>query len=229
MMIASKYYKPEILICPKCGNKLSYRHAVSNKLIYFTSGKRVRIHNLGYSCPSCKDNQIYFSQTANKLAFKGYTYSAKIICTVAKLKEKNMSREEICDYFFTKNIEISDRNVDNLYAKYLECISLDHKELISKAYKAMLDEYGQIRLSIDLITVTGTIFVILYDYFTSEMLAFMHFEGVGDPELYLFLSKYIRKDLNITVIASIRRDAYFIPMIKKLCPSKTKFIAFDKF
>ncbi|MDE6408061.1 MAG: hypothetical protein K2K50_05600, partial [Anaeroplasmataceae bacterium] len=134
-MSVSKYYKPEILLCPKCGSKLVYRYAISNKLIYFTNGKHVHIHNLGYGCNTCKDNQIYFSQTANKLAFKGYTYSAKIICTIAILKEKNMSREEICDYFFTKNIEISDRNVDNLYRKYQECIKLDHKELISKAYR----------------------------------------------------------------------------------------------
>ncbi|MDE7213209.1 MAG: hypothetical protein K2N42_01355, partial [Anaeroplasmataceae bacterium] len=95
-MAVSRYYKPEVLVCPKCGNKLVYRHAVSNKLIYFSSGKQIHIHNLGYSCKECKDNQIYFSQTANKLALKGYTYSTKIICIIAMLKEKQLSREEIC-------------------------------------------------------------------------------------------------------------------------------------
>lgn len=225
----SKYYKPELLSCPKCFSKLVYRFAISNKLIYFTNGKHVRIHNLGYSCPNCKDNQIYFSQTANKLAFKGYTYSAKIICTIAILKEKNMTREEICDYFFSKNIEISDRNIDNLYRKYQECLQLDYKKLIPTSFDRMLKDYNQIRLSIDLITVCKTVFVILYDYFTSDMLAFVRFEGLEDPKLYNFLSSYIQKDMNITVIISIRRDAYFIPMLKKLCPTKTKFIAYNKF
>ncbi|MDE6241126.1 MAG: hypothetical protein K2M08_01755 [Anaeroplasmataceae bacterium] len=228
-MSVSKYYKPEILTCPKCGNKLSYRYAISNKLIYFTNGKHSHIHNLGYGCKNCQDNQIYFSQTANKLAFKGYTYSAKIICTIAVLKERNMSRDEICDYFFAKNIEISDRNVDNLYRKYQECLELNHKELIPKAYEDMLNTYNQIRLSIDLITVFGSVFVIFYDYFKSDMLAFMRFEGVEDPKLKEFLVQYLRKDMNITVIASIRKDAYFIPMLKNLCPAKTKFIAFNKF
>ncbi|MDE6655441.1 MAG: hypothetical protein K2J85_00445 [Anaeroplasmataceae bacterium] len=227
-MITTKYYKPEILTCPKCDSKLIYRHAVSNKLIYFTNGKQFHIHNLGYSCPKCKDNQIYVSQTANKLAFRGYRYSTKIVCTIAKLKEKQMSREEICDYFFAKNIEISDRNVDNLYRKYQECIQLDYEELIPNAYKRMLEDFGQIRLSIDLVTITGTIFVIIYDYFNLEMLAFVRFEGLEDPKLEEFLSRYIQKEFNITIIASIRRDAAFIPLLKKLSPSTTRFIAYSK-
>ncbi|MDE7162268.1 MAG: hypothetical protein K2N65_05890 [Anaeroplasmataceae bacterium] len=229
MSNVSKYYKPEILNCAKCGTKLTYRHAVSNKLIYFTNGKRIQIHNLGYSCPKCNDNVVYFSQTANKFSVKGYTYSTKIFCTIAKLKEKKKGREEICDYFYTKGIEISDRNVDKLYNKYLELLALDYQEKISTAYKVMLDSYGQIRLSIDLITVSGSYFIIFYDYFTSEMLAFMRFESLEDPELLRFLSSYLRPDLNITVIATIRKDAVFVPMLKKLCPKNTKFIAYNKF
>lgn len=229
MNAVSKYYKPELMDCPKCGNKLVYRYAVSQKLVYFTSGKRIRIHNLGYSCPICKDNKIYFSQTANKLALKGYTYSVKIVCMIAKLKEKKMNREEICDYFFSKNIEISDRNVDNLYEKYLECIRIDYKKRIPEAYKLMQDTYGQIRISIDLVTVCGTIFIIFYDYFSSEMLAFVRFEGLGDPKAKEFLETYLNPSWNITVVVSIRRDSVFIPMLKKLCPAKTKFIAYNKF
>lgn len=229
MNVVSKYYKPEILICPKCNTKLVYRHAVSKKMIYFTNGKRIRIHNLGYSCPKCKDDNIYVSQTANKLAFKGYTYSAKIVCTIAKLKEKQMSREEICDYFFAKNIEISDRNVDNLYQKYQECVALDYKTLIPQAYQNMMEVYGQIRLSIDVISVMGTIFIIFYDSFTTDMLAFLRFHGMDDPNMAEFLSTYIKKEYNITVITSIRRDSIFIPMLKKFCDTKTKIIAFNKF
>ncbi|MCM1130148.1 MAG: hypothetical protein NC310_03855 [Roseburia sp.] len=228
-MTISKYYKPEVLCCPKCGSKLVYRHAVSKRLVYFTSGKRIRVHNLGYGCNTCRDQQIYFSQTANKLAFKGYTYSVKIICTIALLKEKNMNREEICDYFFAKNIDISDRNIDNLLKKYQECIFLDYEKRIPLAYENMIKAYGQIRLSIDLISLMGNSFVIFYDYFTSDILAFVRFEKEEDSKLYDFLSTFIKKDMNITTIVSIRRDAYFIQMLKKLCPIKTKFIAFDKF
>ena len=69
-----KVYKPEILACPICKSKLAYCYTISNKLVYFTSGKRMRIKNLGYKCPNCEDDTVYVSQTANKLCFKGYSY-----------------------------------------------------------------------------------------------------------------------------------------------------------
>lgn len=226
-MNISKYYKPEILICPKCGEKLVYRYAVSNKLIYFTSGKQMRIHNLGYGCPKCNDNNIYVSQTANKLAFKGYTYSAKIICLISKLKEQLKSRDEICDYFFTKNIEMSDRNVDNLYQKYLECININSKEVVPIAYKLMLDNYKEIRISIDLITITGSYFVIIYDYFSTKMLGMAKFDDFDD-KMIEFLTIFINKDYDISVITTIRRESNFVPLLRKLCGTKTKFISFLK-
>lgn len=224
-----KNYKPEIIYCPKCNARLEYKYPVSNKLVYFSSGKRIRVRNLGYACPNCKDGNVYVSQTATKLCFKGYTYSAKIVCLISLFKEKHMSREEICDYFYSKNIEISDRNVDNLYAKYIYYHNLDYTKTIFEAYEKMLLNYNEIRLSIDLITINGTIFVLVYDYFTTELLALQRFESVNDSELPRFLSSFLKSDLNITVIASIRRDANFIPLLKKICSPKTKFIAFNKF
>lgn len=224
-----KIYKPEILTCPICGEKLYYRYAVSNKLVYFSSGKHMRIKNLGYSCPKCDNNYVYVSQTANKLAFKGYTYSAKIVCIIDKMKENRVSRESICDYFYTKNIEISERNIDNLYHKIKQYKSQDYKNNINDAYKSMMEKYNQIRLSIDIITVSGSIYMIVYDYFTTNILAIRVFESICDEKVKLFLEEFIRKDLNITYIASIRRDSSFIPILKNLCPQHTKIIHFNKY
>lgn len=223
-----KNYKPEILTCPKCGSKLYYRHTVSDKLVYFSNGKRIRIKNLGYSCPRCNDH-IYLSQTANKLCFKGYTYSAKLVCLVAKLKEQHLSRENICDYFFSKNILISDRNVDNLYHKYISMYNINYLEEISKAYEKMLKNYNQIRLSIDLITIDDEINIIVYDYFTTAVLALKHFLRSDEENIYSFLGSFLNSNLNITLIATIRKDNFFVPMLKSLCPNTTKFIAFSKF
>lgn len=228
-MITSKYYKPEILSCPKCKSKLIYRYAISKRTIYYSNGRQSKIHNLAYSCPECKDDRLYSSQTANKIAFRGYTYSNKVICMIAKLKNNHKTREEICDYCYTKGINISDRNVDNLYKKYLECITIDEQSNIIEAYDAMIREFGQIRLSIDLITIENSIFVMIYDYFNLNLLGFKEFQGVNDPSLEPYLKKFLSPDLNITVIASIRKDAVFIPLLKSLCPAKTKFIAFVKY
>ncbi len=228
-MIASKYYKPEILACPKCKARLVYRHAISNKKIYYSNGKQVKIHNLGYSCPKCSDGKIYASQTANKISLRGITYSTKIVCMIAKLKERHMSRDEICDFFYTKGIEISDRNIDNLYKRYKEYLQMDYKKKIPMAFEQMLKDYGQIRLSIDLITVYDSIFIIVYDYFTFDILAFVCFNGLEDKNMNAFLESFLNPEAPITVIASIRKDSYFIPLLKSLCSSKTKFIAYTKY
>ncbi len=225
----SKIYKPELIECPYCKTKLVYCYAISNKLVYFSSGKRIRIKNLAYACPKCNTHEVYVSQTANKISFKGYSYSTKVVCMIDQLKEKHKSREEICDYFFNKNIEISDRNVDNLYHKFLEFLNLDASYTISNAYETMLSKYKEIRLSIDMITICGTIYIIVYDFFTTNLLALKKFSSVTSPKLEEFLMSFLNKDLNITYIATIRKDAIFFPLLKRLCPSHTKFISYQKF
>ena len=224
-----KIYKPEILVCPFCGSKMKYKYTVSNKVLQFSSGKVIRIKNLGYGCMKCNDGRTYFSQAANKLAFKGYTYSAKIVCMIAYYKSKHMGRETICDILSSKGVEISDRNVDILYNKFLETYESDYDKTIKEAYKKMIDEYKQIRISIDLITINEKIYVILYDFFTSLRLAIWQFNTLDDENLDKVLKKYISPDLPITVIASIRNINKFVPMLKKLAPKNCRFLAYAKF
>lgn len=227
---AVKIYKPEILACPICNSALKYKYTISNKVVQFTSGKIFRIKNLGYGCLNCNDSNIYFSQTANKLCFKGYTYSAKAVCLIAYYKSKHLGREGICDILASKGIEISDRNIDILYSKFKETYTHDYDAVIKEAYKNMLDKYNEIRISIDLITIEDTYYVILYDFFTSHKLAIWTFNEMSFEALNDTLSKYINEELKITIITSIRnnKDNKFIPILKKLSP-KSKFIAFTKF
>lgn len=227
---AVKIYKPEILTCPICNSALKYKYTISNKVVQFTSGKIFRIKNLGYGCLNCNDSNIYFSQTANKLCFKGYTYSAKAVCLIAYYKSKHLGREGICDILASKGIEISDRNIDILYSKFKETYNHNYDYIIKEAYKNMLDKYNEIRISIDLITIEDTYYVILYDFFTSHKLAIWTFNEMSFEALNDTLSKYINEELKITIITSIRnnKDNKFIPILKKLSP-KSKFIAFTKF
>ena len=136
---AIKIYKPEILYCPKCKAKLKYCYTVSNKVVQFTSGKYFRIKNLGYKCPNCMDH-VYFSQTANKLSFKGYTYSAKIACTIFYYKSIHYGREKICDILTNKGIEISDRNIDILYKNFNELYTMDKDSIIKNNYQEMIED-----------------------------------------------------------------------------------------
>ena len=139
---AVKIYKPELLECPKCGKKLDYAYTVSNKMIQFSSGKIFRIKNRGYKCLSCNDNNIYISQTGNKLAFKGYTYSMKVVCMIENYKSSHISRDLICDLLISKGIEISDRNIDILYKKIRSYIDIDYDKKIKEEYDKMMKEFG---------------------------------------------------------------------------------------
>ena len=227
---ATKIYKPEILTCPICNSNLKYCYTISNKVVQFSSGKTIRIKNLGYKCPICNDN-VYFSQTANKLAFRGYTYSAKVICMIDYEKKINhRGREAICDILDNKNIEISDRNVDIIYKKFKEIFNQDYNKIIIDAYNDMLNKFNEIRISLDLITVNEISYVILYDYFTGNILAIWKFNGVEDPRLIETLSKYINDKYNITTIFSVRGYvSKFVPIIKSIAPKVTKVYPFLKF
>lgn len=228
---AVKNYHPEIMNCPFCNTKLKYCYAVSNKAVQFTSGKCFRIRNFGYKCPSCNDEHVYFSQTANKLCFKGYTYSAKVICMIDYYKSKHLGRESICDLLSLKGIEISDRNVDTIYKKLSLFEASDYDKRIKDAYEVMLKSYNQIRISIDCIGIEEKRYIILYDYFTGAKLALWKILKKDTTSFEAEISKYINKDLNISYIVSVRnlKGGDFVPLIKKLAPSSCKIIAFEKF
>ena len=224
-----KSYKPEVLACPICKTKFIYKHAISNKVIQFSSGKFIRIKNLGYACPNCKDNRIYFSQTANKLAFKGSTYSAKTCCMIDYYKKKGCGREEICDILTSKGLIISNRNIDIIYNKFQEVYNHDYDSVIKEAYQKMMDTYNEIRISVDLITINELCYVILYDYFTSEKLAIWTFNGLEDPEMEEKLALYVSDKYKISYVVTIRNVSKFYSMVKKNLSVTTKVLSFEKF
>lgn len=227
---ATKIYKPEILICPICNKQLKYCYTISNKVIQFSSGKTIRIKNLGYKCPICNDD-VFFSQTANKLAFKGYTYSAKTVCIIDYEKTINhKGREAVCDFLANKGIEISDRNIDIIYKRFIEIYNQNHNEIILEAYSNMMNKYKEIRIDLDLISVNEISYVIMYDYFTGKIIGLWKFNGIDDPNLKDTLNKYIGNNDNISVIFSVRGYvSKFVPIIKSLISKKTKVYSFLKF
>ena len=227
---ATKIYKPEILTCPICNKQLKYCYTISNKVVQFSSGKTIRIKNLGYKCPSCNDT-VFFSQTANKLAFKGYTYSAKTVCIIDYEKTVNhKGREAICDFLANKNIEISDRNIDIIHKRFNEILNQDFDNLIKEAYNNMLNKFNEIRISLDLITVNEIAYIILYDYFKGDIIGLWKFNGVEDTNLRDTLAKYINEDYNITTIFTVRGYvSKLVPIVKSIMPKTAKVYSFLKF
>ncbi len=224
-----KVYKPEIMNCPKCGTKLVYVYTVSNKVIQFSSGRIMKIKNMGYKCPSCNDDLVYMSATAHKMSFKGCTYSVKVVCMIDELKSKHKSRDEICDILISKGLEISDRNVDILYKKLNDYINQDYDSIIFESYKRQLDTFNEIRICVDLISINDTYYILLYDYFNGDILAIWKTYSLDANNLNNLLGKYINDKLNITYIVTVRPIVYFHQIIKSMAPSKCKMLSFAKF
>ncbi len=225
---AVKIYKPEIMTCPKCKTKLKYVYTVSNRVVQFSSGKAIRIKNLGYKCPLCNDN-VFFSLTALKLAFKGYTYSAKLSCMIDYYKSLGYTREAICDLFASKEIEISDRNVDIIYKKIKSYIDCDFDKVIIDQYNDMMNKFNEIRICLDSVTIEKAVYIIFYSYFSGDILAIWKYDTVENEELNERLKKYLDPKYDITTILTIRPQFKFYSVIKENAPTGVKIISYSKF
>lgn len=224
-----KVYKPEIMTCPKCNTKLVYTYTVSNKVIQFSSGRIMKIKNMGYKCPLCQDGIVYMSATAHKMSFKGYTYSAKVICMIEDLKSRHISRDIICDKLISSGLEISDRNVDILYKKIKEYMNQDYDSIIKASYKRQMDLFNEIRICLDLITINDNYYIIMYDYFNGDILAIWKEKELNENSIKELLKNYINKEFKITYIVTVRPHINFHQFVKKIAPKETKFISFAKF
>lgn len=223
----TKSYKPEILSCPYCNSRLKYCYTVSSKNIYFSSGRNFIVKNLGYKCPVCND-EVYFSQTATKFAPKGCMYSMKLVFMIYFYRSIGYSREKVCYDLEEKGIKISERTIDILYNKFKDLIQRDYEELKKAAYKRMLEKYQAVNLSIDQISLNKKRLIIIRDYYTAEILGAKIFYPQEEAKIELYLANYLTKNLNFGIIATIRKEDFLHPLMKKMVKSETKFISYLK-
>mgnify|MGYP004476185943 CR=1 FL=1 len=237
--LGTKVYKPEILTCPFCNNKLIYKHTVSNKIIQFSSGKKFHIRNLGYGCEYCNDGKIYSSSTAVKMAFKGYTYSTRLIGSILYSKEIGLSRYNIASNLLKANIIISDRNVDNIYNHFKNYLNRDYDDVIQIEYNAMINEYGRICISIDMVGVSYKIgegnlarIICVRNYFNNNIIGFYMLDFVDEKTDELEEKRILNKNLNnpkIKYVITIRRIFPFYRLIKQMLPNGANLLEFAKF
>ena len=229
-MEQTKIYKPEISKCPICGSKLKYKYTISNKVIQFYNGHYTRVKNLAYSCTNeeCNGSKILFtSQTASKLCVKGYTYSSKVLAYIAINKYMHTPREKICDKLASLGVEISDRNIDIIYNKYLKDLNEDYKQNIKNEYDFMEKEFGQVRISIDAIRVEKVIFISVRNSFTNNQIGTHFIKNNEDAQIINLLKEYT-DDERIACIATTRPFTNFFKLLKKAVNRPMSYIHFEK-
>ena len=227
--IHTKIYKPEILTCPKCKKNLKYAYTISFKTIQFTSGKKIKIKNMGYLCPYCNDNIIYPSLTASKLAYKGLTYSCKTLCYIDYWKNKGLSREIIADEFEKMGVIVTSRNIDFLYEKFKSYYDNDLKSSFDNAFKEMINNFNEIRLSIDLITIKEKYYILFYNGFNGNIINKYVSESFEEEGL-LNLLKEVLNNKKLRYVISVRGNVSpFISVMKGISKSNIKYISYTKF
>ena len=93
----------------------------------------------------------------------------------------------------------------------------------------MLTKFNEIRICLDLITVEKKVYIILYSYFSGDILAIWKYDTVEDEELKDRIKKYTDSKYNITTILTIRPHFRFYSIIKENAPSSIKMMSYSKF
>lgn len=224
----TRVFKPEYDSCPFCNAKLEYCHAVSNKVIQFTSGERYHTRNLGYRCsnPLCKQNKLVFtSATANKYCEKGYTYSSKLLLTIYNLRKNGVSRNKLQMDLEKKNIIISDRNIDNIYNHYKKLLAKEYD--VEFEYNLMKELYDGVYLSIDFIKVNDDEYISIRDLFSKKQIGLYELKYNDEINEKEILTRYLlNKEIN--TIATVRKHLNHYKIINELANKNVRYIIFEK-
>jgi len=148
----TKYFKPEIQICPFCNSKLEYCHTVSKKTISTLSGV-VTIVNMGYRCSNqnCSQSKsVYRSAQAEQLSMKHITYGMDVLAYVGELRFKeHKTRKEIMEILNTEGVSVSERHVQKLYERYAVLLRASAENYAKAELKKVTEIHGGIILSMD--------------------------------------------------------------------------------
>jgi Transposase, Mutator family len=79
--VPKRYYRPEQVSCPQCGQVLKRCYAVGRKYIVFLSGRHLVV-SMGYRCatPHCTGrHRVHVSQVARRLTVRGSSFALEVI------------------------------------------------------------------------------------------------------------------------------------------------------
>lgn len=195
-------YKPELKVCPICGELLEYRHSVSRKVIYTLIGS-YKIINLGYSCSNedcAAYNTIFSSEEATHMSLWYSCYGMDVFAFIGEQRFQNhKTRLEIANELHQLDIAISDREVEKLYEKYEHLLQMDSHAKREETYQACMEKFGGIVLSMDGVQPAKgneTLYV-LREVLSGTVIAACSMKNGSSKELKKVLSPYLDTEVPI--------------------------------
>ena len=145
-------YNPEIENCPHCNEALRARgHYQWRKTIQHLD-RTVYVASRGRECvnPQCEyKGQVYTSAAAQMITVPECTYGLDVIVQIGWWRDKeHLNRQQIHSRLQERGVQISEREVDHLYARY-QVLMACAERLESERLRAIVAERGGLIISID--------------------------------------------------------------------------------
>lgn len=145
-------YNPEIDECPHCGERLQARRHYQWRKTVQQLDKVVYVASRGKECVNwhCQhQGQVYTSAAASMVTVPECTYGLDVIVQIGWWRDKeHLNRQQIHARLREQGVQISEREVDHLYARY-QVLMACAERLEVEQLQAIVAERGGLIISID--------------------------------------------------------------------------------
>lgn len=145
-------YKPEIVNCPHCGERLqAQKHYQWRKTVQHLD-KVVYVASQGTECVNAEceySGQVYTSAASQMVTVPECTYGLDVIAQVGWCRDReHLNRQQIHLRLSTFGVQMSERNVDHLYARYQVLLACAER-LKNQQVEEIAVERGGLIISLD--------------------------------------------------------------------------------
>jgi hypothetical protein len=145
-------YHPEIDVCPHCGECLQARRHYQWRKTVQQLDKVVYVASQGRECvnrPCEHKGQVYTSAAAQMVTVPGCTYGLDVIVQIGWWRDKeHLNRQQIHAHLGKRAVQISEREVDHLYARYQVLMACAERGEVERL-QTLVAERGGLIISLD--------------------------------------------------------------------------------
>jgi hypothetical protein len=145
-------YKPEIEICPHCGESLQVRNYYQWRKTVQQLDRAIYVASQAAECENaaCEhQGQSYTSLAAQMITVPECTYGLDIIAQIGWWRDReHLNRKQIHSRLRERGVQISERQVDHLYARY-QVLMASAERLEPEVLEQVAAERGGLIIGLD--------------------------------------------------------------------------------